>query len=58
MRSASLALLGRPAADLRNPKPDDQWGKGLAVCADTLYGSDHLLLHTSTSIIPEIISAD
>jgi hypothetical protein len=45
-------------ADLRDARPDDQRGKGMAVCADTLYGSDHRPFYTSTSIISEIISAD
>ena len=32
-------LIGCPATNLRDARLDDQWGKGLAVYADTLYGT-------------------
>jgi hypothetical protein len=57
-KAPAWRCMGCPAADMRDARPDDQWGKGLAVCADTLYGSDHRPFYTSTSIVPEIISAD
>jgi hypothetical protein len=50
--------MGRPATDLRDAKPYDQWRKGLAVYADTLFGNDHRIIYTSISIIPKFISAN
>ena len=57
-KAPAWRCMGRPAADLRDTRPDYQRGKGLAVCADTLYGGDHRPFYTSTSIVSEIISAD
>jgi hypothetical protein len=50
--------MGRPAIDLRDARPYDQWRKGLAVYADKLYGNDRRIIYTSISIIPKSISAD